>query len=246
MRDVTAGYSQVGELPSHGVGPHDVRLLNDGRTLVVANGGIHTHPDTGRAKLNLATMSSSLAYLDAKSGELLEERRLPRQWHQNSIRHLAIGADDQICLIMQYQGSRRDLPALVGLHRRGKPINLCRAPDPIQRRMRNYCGSACSDTSGRWFAVSSPRGNLITFWDARSGRYDGFTELPDGCGVAAGNSPGEFVMSSGQGAVQRYRVSDGQQQGLSALNTLEARWDNHMSCLRLEQPIKQDYQQVVL
>ncbi len=35
-----AGYRQIGELPSHGVGPHDLAILSDRRTMVIANGGI--------------------------------------------------------------------------------------------------------------------------------------------------------------------------------------------------------------
>ena len=44
-------------------GPHEIRLLPQGDTLVVANGGIETHPDSGRSKLNLPTMRPNLAYI---------------------------------------------------------------------------------------------------------------------------------------------------------------------------------------
>jgi hypothetical protein len=54
VRDASAGYRHIGELPSHGIGPHDLALLSDERTLVVANGGIRTHPDRRREELNLA------------------------------------------------------------------------------------------------------------------------------------------------------------------------------------------------
>lgn len=92
--DATDGYRRIGEIDSGEIGPHDLRLLADGRTLVVANGGILTHPDVGRAKLNLATMTPSLAYIDRKTGRLLEEVRLAPNMHQNSIRHLAVTVDD--------------------------------------------------------------------------------------------------------------------------------------------------------
>ena len=39
--------------------------MSDGRTIAVANGGIATHPDFDRVKLNLATMEPSLVRLDA-------------------------------------------------------------------------------------------------------------------------------------------------------------------------------------
>ena len=59
----------VGEYATDGLDPHDVQLLPDGKTLVVANGGIETHPDFGRRKLNLDTMQPSLVYLDSETGK---------------------------------------------------------------------------------------------------------------------------------------------------------------------------------
>ena len=49
--DVQAGFKRLGELKSYGVGPHDIALLSDGRTLVVANGGIETRPLSGESHL---------------------------------------------------------------------------------------------------------------------------------------------------------------------------------------------------
>jgi hypothetical protein len=48
VRDATGGYTQIGELAGYGVGPHDLALLSDGRTVVIANGGVLTHPDSER------------------------------------------------------------------------------------------------------------------------------------------------------------------------------------------------------
>lgn len=233
VRDAQDGYRQVAEYASHGIGPHDLRLLSDGHTLVVANGGMQTHPDTGRATLNLESMSPSLVYIDRHDGTLLEEHTLPRELHKNSIRHLGATTDDTVCFVMQYQGSRRETPPLVGLHRRGEELKPVSAPEAVQKRMRNYCGSACADPSGRWFAVSSPKGGLITFWDARSGAYRGHTDVADGCGIAAGSVPGEFILSSGLGGMLRYRLDEQRQLPMTGLSQMQARWDNHMSRLKL-------------
>lgn len=228
VRDVRNGYRWVREIASHGIGPHDLALLSDGRTLVVANGGIRTHPDTGRAKLNLDRMRPSVAYVDLETGDLLERHELAQQWHRNSIRHLALGDADRVCLVMQYQGSRDDRPPLVGMHRRGEALRLCSAPAVVQRRMRNYCGSVVADPSGQFFAVSSPRGNLVTFWAGQDGRLVGHVELTDACGLAAGAMAGEFLLSSGRGLMMRYRLDGDRVQPLSPAALRDARWDNHM------------------
>ena len=56
--DAADGFKRVGELPSHGVGCHELVLMPDGRTAAVANGGILTHPDSGRAKLSIRHLAA--------------------------------------------------------------------------------------------------------------------------------------------------------------------------------------------
>ena len=229
VRDVSSGYKQVAEFSSYGIGPHELNLLSDGKTLVVANGGILTRPETGRRKLNLDTMLPSLTYIDATSGELLEEHHLPKALHRNSIRHFAVNANDEICIAMQYQGSASDRPPLVGMHRQGEKIQLIQAPEKVQEQMRNYCGSVCTDVSNHWFAVSSPKGNLVTFWSVKHREYVGSIEINDGCGIAAGNKNGEFILSSGVGGIYSYRVGHGQLEPLVEISKLDTRWDNHIA-----------------
>lgn len=234
VRDVLADYQQIDEFSAHGIGPHELAMLSNGRTLVVANGGILTRPETGRSKLNLDTMSPSLTYLDAETGELMEQHKLPQSLHKNSIRHFSVNAKDQICFAMQYQGQYQsnddEILPLVGFHQMGQDIKLLKAPATITKQMSNYCGSVCSDSSSRWFAVSSPKGNLITFWSASDGQFVGSTEVKDGCGIAAGTQNGEFLLSSGTGALSRYRIGSHKQQQLNR-NSLDKRWDNHIAHL---------------
>jgi hypothetical protein len=229
VRDVNDGYRQVDEFESGGLGPHELRLLSDGRTLVVANGGIRTHPDFDRTPLNLGQMQPSLAYIARRDGRLLESRQLPASLHQNSIRHLAVGSGDRVCLAMQFQGARDQRPPLIALHRRGLAIQLLKPPSQVLADMQNYCGSVCVDASGDCFAVSSPRGDLITFWSAVEGHYLGHTSVADGCGIAAGQAAGEFLLSSGTGGLFLYRVSQGV--AIPLENSADRLWDNHMAAL---------------
>ncbi|WP_292128082.1 DUF1513 domain-containing protein, partial [Mesorhizobium sp.] len=86
--DARAKFSRVGEFPTYGMGPHELLLLADGRTLAIANGGIETHPDFGRAELNIATMKPSYTLVDRITGDLIEKHELPPALHQLSIRHM--------------------------------------------------------------------------------------------------------------------------------------------------------------
>lgn len=79
--------------------------MADGSTLVIANGGIRTHPDLPRIKSNLANMRPSLAYVDVASGRLLQLQEPEPQWHQLSIRHIDVSPDDRVAVAMQFEGS---------------------------------------------------------------------------------------------------------------------------------------------
>jgi hypothetical protein len=80
---------KTAEWPTHGIDPH--ALVWDASQpepcIMVANGGIDTRPETGRAKWNLAQMDSSIVRLHASTGERLGQWRLPDP--RLSLRHLA-------------------------------------------------------------------------------------------------------------------------------------------------------------
>ncbi len=225
--DARSGYRRLGELPSHGIGPHDLQLMPDGRTLVVAVGGIRTHPETGRSKLNIETMAPSLNYLELESGRLLGRYALAPKLHKLSIRHLDVNARGRVAIAMQYEGDRRDRVPLVGLHDGGEEIRLLEAPAEFQARMRLYTGSVAFDTSGDFLAVSSPRGGLITLWNGRNGAFLGAQAAVDGSGVAQAGDPGAFLIAAGDGAVIRADVLSGSSELLRPPDP-DLRWDNHL------------------
>src|SRR5687767_11513648 len=83
--DARANYARLGEAPTFGIGPHDLALLPDGKTVVVANGGIDKrHDDTGG--IEPADIHSDLAYLDWQSRKLVERVTLDPQFTRLSIR----------------------------------------------------------------------------------------------------------------------------------------------------------------
>ena len=226
--DTAQCYARVDEFPSHGIGPHEIALLSDGETLVVANGGIATHPDLPRVKLNLPTMAPSLCFVDRRSGALRRELTLDPALHRLSIRHLAMGPDDTVAVATQYEGPAQDVVPLVAVHRAEGGLKPLPAPLAVLRAMKNYCGSICFDPSGRTIAVSSPRGNLMTFWDVGAGRYLSSAKVSDGCGVAPGTRSGEFLASSGLGSVVVIDARSGTTRPLAVGGLESARWDNHL------------------
>ena len=215
----TASYTRLGEFPSGGVGPHDMRLMPDGKTLVVANGGIETHPETGRTKLNLPVMQPSLTYLDM-TGAVQEKVTLPRAMHKNSIRHLAVRPDGLVAFAMQWQGDKTQHPPLLGLHRRGTTPRLLAAPEAQQNSLQGYAGSIAFAANGQSVAITCPRGNALHQFDVATGTLTAAIALEDVCGIGAGADG--FVFTTGTGLVG----------ALATTARISARpdcqWDNHL------------------
>ena len=187
---------------------------------MVANGGIRTHPDMPRAKLNLDAMAPNLSYLDSHDGRLVEQFAPPPHWHQLSLRHLAVAVDDHVVVVAQYQGPATDAPPLVALHARGAELVWRTAPAPIHARMTNYCGSVAFAADSEQSAVSSPRGGLVTRWSA-TGDYLGHHDQRDASGLAAAQAG--FWVSDGGGGVQHIPGES------RRADFAGARWDNHLA-----------------
>lgn len=219
-----AQWQRLGEIDTHGIGPHEV-VLADAGTLCVANGGLLTHPDYGKTALNLADMRPSLAYLDASDGSLLELVTLPPALFQLSIRHLAVDAAGAVWFACQHEGPASQQPPLLGRHRRGGSADLFVGPATVQRGLRNYLGSIAIDAQHGLVATSSPVGGSVAFWDAADGRCLGALPHADGCGVAPLRD-GRFLISDGSGAI--IIAGPGTEPRPLLRGSRELAWDNHL------------------
>lgn len=227
IRDATDGYKPIGSLATAGIGPHDVALLSDRRTIVVANGGVDTDPN-GRDVVNLAEMRASLAYVDLTTGDVIETMSLDESLRFLSIRHLALGSRDVVAFGCQWQGEVTEHPPLVGVHRRGTPSVLLSAPADVHRRLRGYIGSVAIDRSCEVLAASSPKGGLVVYWDIGTGRYLGMTEFEDVCGLTTVTAAGGFALSSGTGVVACTQTAN---TVAASRKAFDVHWDNHLLSL---------------
>ena len=227
VRDASAGYRQIGELPGYGIGPHDLALLTDGRTLVIANGGILTHPDSAREELNIPTMQPSLVYVDIETGDLLEEQKLAADLHQLSIRHLAVAQNDTVVFGCQFHGPAAETPPLIGFHARGEKPVIVPTPGPTQMALQNYIGSVTADAAGGIVAASAPKGGVVTYWDVGARRFLGTSELGDGCGLAPTHHSASFLLTSGDGW-----LATAQADGSLWRHPSRYHWDNHAILVR--------------
>lgn len=201
LYDATDRFRRIGEFDAYGIGPHDIALMPDGRTLAIANGGIETHPEIGggRTKLNLATMAPSLVYLDTVTGDLIERHALPSDLRRLSLRHLDVGSGRTVVLGGQLQRGAETGTPLILRHRLGASPTPVVVPGETLRHVRGYISSVAVDRAGEIAALTASRGGLVMFIDVATGAFKGTRALRDVSGVAAADSG--FLLTSGTGAI---------------------------------------------
>jgi len=217
---------RLGEFPSHGVGPHEIRFLSDERTIVVANGGILTEPQTGREKLNIPTMDPNLAYVDSKSGKLLGAYRLGD--HQASIRHLDVAEDDTVAVATQYEGDLECCHPLVAFHRGEDAMRTTRAPDEMIRDGKGYTASVCIDSARRRALATLPRGNRVAVWDVETGDLLAALSVRDAGGVSLDAAGRNYIVTTGFGEIHRIDAEALQSTPGSPAVFEDRCWDNHV------------------
>ncbi|MEM7561884.1 MAG: DUF1513 domain-containing protein [Pseudomonadota bacterium] len=227
-------YRVLDEMPSHGIGPHEIRLMPDGKTLVVANGGILTHPSSGRKKLNLDRMQSTLTYIDAASGQLLEHYAVSES--KASIRHIDVSEDGRVAFAMQIQRSamnHENTTALGGVHDPGRGMMTFDQPSAVIRRMQDYVGSIAVSSASGIAACTSPRGNLVAFWRLDDGDFAGYHRLSDVSGVAVSRDQRKFVLSSSRGQIRYLDAITLSEDSSARIDYKNLRWDNHLSLAKV-------------
>jgi len=199
--DATAKFARVGEFESYGIGPHDMLLLRDGKTLVVANGGIETHPESGRAKLNIDRMEPSLCFINTSSGALVTRHMLSPDHRQLSIRHLTADRNDTVWFGGQWQGESTLSPGLVGSAGRDRPLRLLEDVHGTSPQLSGYIGSVSLSDNGRWLAASAPRAAKVIYFDTKKPGVWRHTDIKDASGVTS-IEEGRFLVSSGKGELR--------------------------------------------
>jgi hypothetical protein len=225
VRSVADGFRRIAEWPSAGIGPHELALDADGATLVVANGGILTHPDTGRTRLNVDSMQPSLARLSAESGRLLDRTALSPRLSLLSIRHLAVTPMGDAVFGMQDEGLGDPGAPIAGVWRHSGEIDLVDAGAPWRQ---GYIGGVALDRSGAVAAASAPRDGRVVFFDVAGGRPLGEVDAADACGVAPCPQPEAFRVTTGTGLVLEV-VRGADRMEPRALGTSADPWDNHLT-----------------
>ncbi|MEW6118778.1 MAG: DUF1513 domain-containing protein [Pseudomonadota bacterium] len=169
------------EWPTGGRDPHQLSwdATQGGRSLIVANGGVPTYPETGRVKRDLDRMDSSLVRLHGETGERLGQWRLPDA--RLSLRHLAWGGTRApllgIALQAEHDRAEDKATAPILALFDGTTLRSVAADRPLA----GYGGDIAA--SGDRFAVSCPRDRGIALYDAARG-WERLLPLDEACALA--------------------------------------------------------------
>ncbi|AAK86100.1 hypothetical protein EN41_12965 [Agrobacterium tumefaciens] len=203
LYDARNGFARIGEYDAHGVGTHDMTVSDDGRLIVIANGGIETHPDFGRTKLNIDSMEPSLVLLDAATGQLIQKHVMPEQLRQLSTRHVDLGDNGRIWFACQYEGPRNNLPPLVGHFSKGEDVAFVDLPEETTVRLANYVGAIAVNRREGLVGLTSPSGNAAVTLDAKTGSVVSEVTVREAAGVAT--AAGGIAVSSYDGFFEAIR-----------------------------------------
>jgi len=223
--DAAAGYQRVEQFDLGGIGPHQLALMPDGLTLAVALGGIQTHPEQGRKKLNLETMQSALLYLDSRSGEVTGRFESPHR--HLSLRHLDVANDGTVVVGAQFQSSAETDQSYSGpmvfSHHAKQPLQALQATSETWLAQHHYIASVVLNRSGSRALTTSPRGGVANLWDVSQGKLLKQFRVRDVAGAGYLSVSGDFVVSNGLG--QLFKVGDSLELIAQATST---QWDNHL------------------
>jgi len=188
---------KLAEWPTHGLDPHDIAWLpgqgGDVGGLLVANGGIPIRPETGRVKVALDRMDSSLVLLDGEHGRLLG------QWRVNdgrlSLRHLSpaippsgtaapsagkAALSPLVGIAMQAEHDDATLKAQAPLLALWDGASLHLADQPGGLALSGYGGDVAA-LPGGW-AVSATRAGQVARW-TQEGQWQGTQPLEEACAL---------------------------------------------------------------
>lgn len=222
--DVAAGYKKIGEHFSHGVGPHEIILLADGKTLAIANGGLDTVPEFDRIDINRDSMQPSLTFIDAATGVLRAKHVLPDALKQLSIRHIAADAEGAVWFGAQWEGGVSETPQLIGCAGLDRAITLIDPPAQHRVELKGYVGSVAASRDGSVIAASAPKAGRIVFIDTVSGTIKATSDFRDVCGIA-GDHDQLFATTSGFGVMRHERPGANP---ISEAELQDIAFDNHL------------------
>lgn len=175
----------VGDFPSHGSAPHDCVLVDEGRTLVVTNGG---------GRVGTSDMPC-VTFVDVQTGALKERLGIPNS--EINAGHLAMGPDGSLAVSSAPRTGLPETTSAGGVSVRAgatERLTTLRKPTDVTRRMLGESLSVALHPSGV-AAVTNPHGSLLTFWSVKEKRLLRSVDVAKPRGVVVSRDGDRFIVA---------------------------------------------------
>jgi hypothetical protein len=183
VRDA-ATLDYLGEFPTFGENPHDCHLIDEGRTLVVTNGG-------GALGTPLVPC---VTYVDVASQRLLETLKLTNERFNTG--HLALSKRGDLVVVSAPRKGLTDKElGAVSLGRRRGLLRTMAEPADVTGRMTGEALSTTVHERTAVAAVTHPLGGMVTFWSLSTAQLVKAIELPRARGVTLTLDGSNFILS---------------------------------------------------
>jgi uncharacterized protein len=175
----------LGEFPTFGKEPHECKLIDAGRTMVVTNGGGHMQGD-----------APNVAYIDVNSEKLLEKVEL-RNARLNT-GHISLSDRGSLVVV---SAPRAGLGAQhlggVSIRPRGQSMETADSQEAVTQRMQGEALSVAIHSEAGLAAVTHPDGDMVTIWSLHNRQLVKVIELEKARGVELTEDMQNFVISYG-------------------------------------------------
>lgn len=179
----------LGEFPTFGENPHDCHLIENGRVLVVTNGGGALGTD----------MRPCVTYVEVETRRLLE--KLDLESDRFNTGHLTLGGPDALVVVSAPRKglTEQDLGA-VSLRRGKERLRTMTEPAGVAARMLGEALSVEIHEPTGVAAVTHPGGGMVTFWSLADFTLRKVLDLPRPRGLALTRDGRRFVLSYAESA----------------------------------------------
>ena len=143
----------IGEFPTFGESPHECRLIDNGATMLVTNGGGKLGEDA----------APSVCYIDVASETLLEKIELSNE--RLNTGHLDIAEDGSLIVVSAPRsGLATDQLGGVSIRPSGGSMQSIIEPLAVTQRLKGEALSVAVHSERGIAAVTHPDAGMITFW----------------------------------------------------------------------------------
>ncbi|MFK7730794.1 MAG: DUF1513 domain-containing protein [Pseudomonadales bacterium] len=180
--------SVLGRFPSYGKSPHECKLVDQGRTMLVTNGGGVQGDEP-----------PSVSYIDVDSQKLLERVTLENE--DLNAGHVALSSSGQLLVVSAPRAGlsqRRAGGVSMGVED-GKLLQA-KANSVVSEKLFGEALSVSIHDELNLAAVTHPDGNILTIWSLKEQRLLKSIQLPGPRGVELSSDQSAFIVSFGSEA----------------------------------------------